>query len=44
MMLTAIDININLYICHKHVMIPTTIDIKIYTIYDPQTHKICARV
>ena len=36
MMLTVIDIDINLYICQKHVMILTEIDIKIYTIYDPQ--------
>ena len=28
MMLTVIDININLYICQKHVMILTAIDIK----------------
>ena len=35
-MLTVIDIDINLYICQKHVMILTAIDIKIYTIYDPQ--------
>ena len=44
MMLTANDININLYICQKHVMIPIAIYIKIYTIYNPQTHKICVRV
>ena len=44
MMLTAIDININLYFCQKHVMILTTIDTKILTIYDPQTHKICVKV
>ena len=34
--ISAFYIRINLCICQKHVMILTAIDIKIYTIYDPQ--------